>query len=369
MLFVDRYAPEPDKDAGSRTMDDFIRSFQAMGWIVKFWPQNLNYNRVYMSALQQMGVETLYGPYETSMADWLARNGGDIDAVFISRPEIAAEFLTNIRKATAAPVLFYGHDLHFARRRLEAKITGKPEFERLAAADEAAERQIWRNVDVVLYPTQEEADEVVRLEPHVTALAAPAYCFDHVAERPAPPTGQSILFVAGFDHTPNVDAATWFATDILPLVRRIHPEAKLSLVGSGARPRVAHLASEGVEVVGWVSHEELQARYDAARLAVMPLRFGAGIKLKVVEALAAGLPLVTSTIGAQGLAGLETVSGVEDDAAGFAAAVARLLAASEAEWLAVSRRQARFIADKFRREGQIAALRGALEAAGAKRGG
>jgi len=363
LLIVDHYTPEPDKDAGSKTMIEFIRSLQSLGWIVKFWPQNQYYHPKYVPALQQMGVEVLYGPYETSLPDWLEKIEGNVDAVLLSRPTVAPHVLAEVRKGTSAPVLYYGHDLHFARGRLEAEVTGKPASLALAAAMEKVERQIWRNVDFVLYPTQEEADVVAEREPGVAAGAVPAYCFEDLAVRQAPPTGKTILFVAGFNHPPNIDAAVWFVKDIFPLIRRAHPDSNLSLVGSQPKPEVLKLAGDGVEVVGWVSEEELKARYAAARVAIVPLRFGAGIKMKTVEALAAGAPLATTTVGAQGLPALAKFCAVEDDPEKFAVAVSRLLAAGDSEWLEASRRQIDYLGARFHRGRQIEALQAALETA------
>ncbi len=363
LLVIDQTPPEPDKDAGSRTMIEFIRSFQSLGWMVKFWPQNLNYSANYMKPLQQMGVEIVYGPYETELAEWLDSNGGEIDAALLCRPTVTPAFLGDIRSKTSAPALYYGHDLHFARYRLEAEVTGKASSLAMAEALEKNEAEIWRNVDFVLYPTQDEVDAVLEREPGVAAGAVPAYCFEDLEQRQAAPPGKSILFVGGFGHSPNIDAAVWFVKKIFPLIRRAHPDSRLSLVGSQPKPEVLQLAGDGVKVVGWVSEEELKACYAAARVAVVPLRFGAGIKLKTVEALAAGAPLATTAVGAQGLQGLAGICSVEDDPEKFAAAVIRLLAASDSEWLAASRRQIDYLGARFHRRRQIEALRAALETA------
>jgi O-antigen biosynthesis protein len=363
LLVIDQHAPEPDRDAGSNTMIEFMRSFQAMGWTVKFWPQNLNHRPVYMTPLQQMGVEVFYGPYVTSLPEWLARNGAAIDAVLLSRPNVAPEFLPAIRAGTKAAVLYYGHDLHFARMRLEAGVTGNKALLRSAEEMERIERDIWRKVDVALYPTRDEAEAVLKLEPSVSVRAVPAYCFAQPNQRRRATGGQSILFVGGFNHGPNVDAALWFARIIFPIIRRAHPEASLSLVGSNPKPDVLKLEGPGVNVVGWVSAVELTARYDAARVVVVPLRFGAGIKLKTVEALAAGTPVTTTAIGAQGLDGLEKICAVADSPEDFAAAVNALLAASDDAWLAASRRQVDYVASRFDRARQIDVLQAAVETA------
>ena len=122
-----------------------------------------------------------------------------------------------------------------------------------------------------------------------------------------------IIFVAGFAHPPNVDAAIWFVKEILPLIKRRRPEVCLSPIGSAPTDDVRRLAGSCIEVTEWVSADELAARYADARVAVVPLRFGAG-EPKVIEALVEGVPLVTTPVGAQGLIGIEDVVPVTEDA-------------------------------------------------------
>ena len=99
----------------------------------------------------------------------------------------------------------------------------------------------------------------------------------------------------------------------------------MSIVGSHPSARVRALAGPHVDVTGAVSHDDLRRRYATARVAAVPLRIGAGVKLKVVEALAEGLPLVTTPVGTQGLAGLGEAASIADDSADFADAVVALL--------------------------------------------
>jgi O-antigen biosynthesis protein len=363
MLVVDQYAPEPDRDAGSRNMIEFMKSLQMDGWIVKFWPHNVNRHPIYSPQLQQMGVEQFYGPYETDFSDWLTRNGGEIDFVLLARPEVALEFIDDVRRLTKAPILYYGHDLHCVRERREALVTSNPAILEKSELTEKIERDIWRRVDAVLYPSQEEAEDVRRMAPEVSSFAAPIYCFETFKRRVAATTGKQILFVAGFNHRPNVDAAIWFVEKVFPLVQSQCPRASLSLVGSSPKPEVLALARPGIEVSGWVSSEALNQYYESARVAVVPLRFGAGVKLKVVEAFVEGVPLVTTPTGVQGLPDVAGVCMIEEAPEGFASAVVRWLESSDDEWLEASLRQGDYAVLQFSRARQIEALRASVEAA------
>jgi O-antigen biosynthesis protein len=118
-----------------------------------------------------------------------------------------------------------------------------------------------------------------------------------------------------------------------------------------------------VAVTGALSAAELDARYGAARVAVAPLRVGAGVKLKVVEALRHGLPLATTPVGAQGLEGLSGVAAVCADADGLAGEIARLLTDDDL-WLCRSRRQSAYAEARFSKGAHRTSLDAALAAVG-----
>jgi GT2 family glycosyltransferase/SAM-dependent methyltransferase/glycosyltransferase involved in cell wall biosynthesis len=362
MLIVDHYVPEPDRDAGSRTMIEMIRCLQTDGWIIKFWPENLRYDPVYTLKLQRLGVETLYRPWVKSFNNWLSANGDEIDLVFLNRPNVAPKFIKSVRKIVpGVPIMYYGHDLHFERMKLQARLTGDSKLAAKSSAMESVERTLWNQVDLVLYPSQEEVDRARELEKNVVAHSVVPYCFDTFVSRTAPPPTPSLIFVAGFSHIPNVDAATWLVDKILPLVRRHVPLAKLSLVGSNPTDKVRALAGANVEVTGFVTDETLVERYAAARVAVVPLRFGAGVKLKVVEGMQMGIPLVTTTVGSQGLPGLADVAMVRDEPELFAQACVTLLQ-DDLIWQKQSASQS----DYVRRSFSVEAMRSSLSEATAR---
>ena len=135
-----------------------------------------------------------------------------------------------------------------------------------------------------------------------------------------------LVFIGGFRHAPNVDAVVWFVREVYPLVRMCVPDVRLAIIGSHTPVEVQSLAETvGVEVVGFVP--DTSVWLDCAAVSVAPLRYGAGMKGKVTEALSAGVPVVTTSFGAQGLG---AVSGVHlriaDSAQEFASAVVACLA-------------------------------------------
>lgn len=348
VLVIDHYVPQPDRDAGSRTMDCFIRGLLDLGCCVKLWPENLYFDPIYTPMYQDLGVEVFYGiQYLDGFAKWAETDGHLVDAVLLSRPHISPPFIEPLRKNPATRLVYYGHDLHHRRMQDEARLRQDAALATAAEVMRQQELDVWRKVDLVLYPSREEADEVAKLVDTPAGFICP-YVFDIPGEVAGPRQRQDVIFVAGFAHTPNVDAATWFCEKVWPVVHAA-TGAKLLLVGSNPTAAVKALASESVVVTGYVSDARLGALYESARVAVAPLRYGAGVKSKVVEPLARGVPLVTTSIGAQGLPEVESCCAVRDDPDAFAASVLTLMQ-DDAAWERSSRAQRDYARARFSRK-------------------
>ncbi len=363
VLVVDHYIPQPDHDAGSRTIRAFIEALVEAGYVVKLWPQNLHFDPVYGPPLQELGVELFYGTefMNDGFEQWLAESGRHLAGVILSRPEIAMEYLPKVRQFSTARVVYYGHDLHHRRMAMQAELTGDEALRLLAIESRKTEIDIWEKVDAILYPSAEEVAAVRATLPDVTARVVSPYAFDAFdAGVRGPEHRRDLLFVAGFAHTPNVDAAEWLVKEIMPLVWRTKPDIRLVLAGSSPTEDVLALACQRVEVTGWISDEELDRHYHERRVAVVPLRFGAGVKSKVVEAYRYGLPLVTTTVGVQGLDGASAFTAVANDAEGFAAATLSLLDDDDA-WRRASAEQVDYARRNFSKETLARQLIGAIE--------
>jgi GT2 family glycosyltransferase len=346
VLVIDHYVPQPDRDAGSRTMLSFLRAFLQAGMVVKFWPANLHATPGYTEALQELGVEVIYGGEPDMFRHWIGENGAEIDWVLLSRPHVAESFLPQLRAHCRGRIAYYGHDLHFQRVRRQAALLADAKAAAEADLLERLERRIWRSADIVLYPSEDEAAQVRALEPSVTARSLQPYCFATFGTPRPPPAVPQLLFVGGFAHPPNAEAAAWLVEAILPLIRLRVPAVRLAIVGSNPSPKVRALAGEAVDIAANVSDAELTGWYGRARVAVIPLTFGAGVKLKVVEALREGLPLVTTEIGAEGLPCVGSVASVCNDAEGFAAATVLLLQ-DDALWAERAEKQVAYAAARF----------------------
>ena len=188
------------------------------------------------------------------------------------------------------------------------------------------------------------------------AHTIPVYAFDSFAEAPERNLVErkDLIFVAGFGHAPNVDAAIWLVRDVLPRVRLQLPDIRLALVGSNPTDEVKALADEHVAVTGFVTDDELAVRYLGARVAVAPLRFGGGMKGKVIEAMRFGLPCVTTSIGAQGLEEADFLE-VSDDPAAMAEKIVALVR-DDTRWLDAVLFEGHGITDDFGEGGVISSM-------------
>ena len=309
ILIIDHYIPQFDRDAGSRTIWSFIQAFLALGMNVKFLGDNFFSHQPYTDILQQAGVEVLAGPW---MADhwreWLADNGSWIDFVFMNRPHIAPKYLRSVRANTKSRVLYYVHDLHYLRDLQMAELKKDPALKVRAQRAKIKEQELMRQMDVIFSCSDTEAAMIGGSCPGIEVHQVPAYSVDvdltwdfRTEER------AGLLFVGGFSHPPNADAALWFVRDIWPKVKEHLPGAVFRIAGAAPPQEVLSLASDDVRVLGFVSDEQLAELYRASRLVVIPLRYGAGVKGKTVEAMAHGVPVVCTSWGVEGMTGVEEI--------------------------------------------------------------
>ena len=199
------------------------------------------------------------------------------------------------------------------------------------------------------------------LVPTANARAVVPYAFapDGGGAR-EPPAEARIIFVAGFGHAPNRDAAVWFAREVMPAIRARCPEARLTIAGSDPVPEVVALRGPSVELAANIGDAALDRLYRSARVAVVPLLAGAGVKRKTVEALWHGLPAVLTPVGAQGLPDVETIVPVSAAAGDFAAHVCRLLT-DDALWRRQSAAQRAYAQERFSEAAARRSLLAALD--------
>lgn len=175
---------------------------------------------------------------------------------------------------------------------------------------------------VSYYPSYVEVDAVHAIDASIRVKAITAYVYDTFLENIQDDFSlrEGLLFVGGFAHPPNADAVLWFAREVFPKIRRQLPDVKFYVVGSKVTEEIKALEQPGSGIVikGFVSEEELARLYATCKVVVVPLRYGAGVKGKVVEAIYNGAPIVTTPTGAEGIPFVDQVLKIADGADQFA---------------------------------------------------
>jgi GT2 family glycosyltransferase/2-polyprenyl-3-methyl-5-hydroxy-6-metoxy-1,4-benzoquinol methylase len=349
ILVIDHYVPHFDRDAGSRTVFQYLKLFVSLGFNVKFIGDNFYKHEPYTTILQQMGIEVLYGNwYANNWQDWIKSNSSRFDYVLLNRPHISIKYIDFIRTNTKARILYYGHDLHFLRELKQYEIEKNKDLLKSSEKWKETETYIFRMADIILAPSDEEMESIKELKVNNNVHAIRPYIFETVpkavnnfSER------KSILFVGGFNHKPNVDAVLWFANHIWPDIKRAIPEVKFNVVGSSTPKEILDLAGNGIEIKGFVEDNELERLYGTARIVVIPLRYGAGVKGKTVEAMFNGLPIVSTQFGIEGMPGNISFIKAANEAKEFGDEVIRLYNLPDSELASLSSKETQYIYDNF----------------------
>jgi hypothetical protein len=272
--------------------------------------------------LEAAGITCCQAPWHGSVEEVLWREAGAFDLVYLHRASVAGRYLELVRFHQPKARLVYSvADLHFLRVARQAEVQARPELLGLAKRFQAMELQAAAAAHAVITHSAHEAQVLRQALPaarvHVVPWAVPA-CPSIVpwAER------VGAAFIGHYGHTPNLDAAHWLIDAIMPLVWATNPGLGCVLAGSDM-PSGLRKPRPGVEAIGPVPN--LGTVFDRVRLTVAPMAFGAGVKGKVLDSLAAGIPCVCTPIAAEGLALPPVIQSlIATDAPGLAASMVRL---------------------------------------------
>jgi O-antigen biosynthesis protein len=299
LLVIDALVPTPNQDAGSNFCIALIRAAQDLGYQVTFVADNLMATPGYTEALQRTGVEVIYVPHCLSISSHLEKAGADYEAIVIHRVGVARVHWDAIKKfAPGARVVFAPVDLHHLREMRQGDIQSDRDLIREAARTKSQELTLVAAADCTLVYSQYER---TYLEANVPGkqIEVLAWTMERKAGNTDPDGRSDIIFVGGYRHLPNVDAVDYFIAEIWPTVAATIPAARFMIVGNDAPARWQSLASDRVEIVGFAA--DLTPLFAEARVCIAPLRFGAGFKGKIATALAEGVPVVTTSVGAEGM--------------------------------------------------------------------
>ena len=330
ILIIDSRIPDPQRDSGSLRLCHIFQLLHRDGWNIHFLAADGIAAATDIDRLASIGVQVHRG----SIRVWLKQHGSSLDAIVLCRLPVASQYLEQVRHlASSAKVIFDTVDLHFIREQRAAELNNNGPLRRQALRSRKQELDLIARSDFTYVVSAGEQAILASLLPESSVHLLTNIHEVH-GRAAAFHARRDMVFVGGFGHPPNADAMRWFASEILPRLHERAPDISLHIVGD-----IDSTARQSLERPGLIIHgrvEDIRPFMDGCRVAIAPLRFGAGVKGKVNLALSYGLPIVATTIAAEGMF-LEDGRNVliADDAERFAEAIVRLYS-NEALWLSIS---------------------------------
>ena len=321
-LVIDHAVPAAARDAGSNAILSHMAALQRLGFEVTFVPADLRHDR-HAEALLAAGIAVQAAPWTASVEELLRRQGAEFDLVYLHRVEMAHRYLPLVRHhAARARVVFSVADLQHLRLARQIKVEDRPEAAPHARRLQAQELAAAASCDAVLTHSTVEAALLRKALRRATVLVAPWAI-------PARPTAapfaerSGLAFIGNYQHAPNLHAALWLVDEIMPRVWRRAPHIGCTLAGTAMPDSLRTQRDPRIVPMGAV--DSLLQVLEQVRMTVAPLAFGAGLKGKVADSLAAGVPCICTPIAAEGFQLPEPLQDlVADDGAGLADAIVRL---------------------------------------------
>jgi GT2 family glycosyltransferase len=298
-FIADIYMLTPDQDSGSLRMLNIFRILQGLGFKITFAASSLEALEPYASDLQGMGVEVIARPYVTSIPRHLAARGPLYDLVVLSRADTASALLDPARRyCPRARIVFDTVDIHYLREQRLATLTGDQFAWRSAERRRRQELDLIARADLTVVVSAVEQQLLQAELPQADVRVVSNIHRIRGSRRPFSER-RDILFIGAFAHPPNTDAVLWFCREIFPLVLQKSPDIHLFVIGANPPRAVQALGSTQTDVLGYVP--DVSSFFDKCRLSVAPMRYGAGVKGKINQSLACGLPVVATSNATEGM--------------------------------------------------------------------
>ena len=299
IFIIDSRMVAPDRDSGSFRMYNILKILTDIGCKVTFATANLVFQQPYVGMLQKLGVEVLYLPYITSIDGYLRVKGALADVVILCRVDTTDRYLPLVRKyCRKALVVFDTVDLHYLRERRMAEVKKSAALSWIADQRKKQELNIVSNVDLSLVVSQDEKRMIQNDVPH--AKIDVLTNIHRVQEETVGFKNRTgIVFIGGFEHPPNTDAALYYIEDILPLIQQELKGVVTYIIGNSPPKIISTRASNDLIIKGHVA--DIDPYLNNCRISIAPLRFGAGVKGKINLSMSYGLPVVATNCAIEGM--------------------------------------------------------------------
>lgn len=370
ILVTDARVPHHDMIAADLTTFNLLKDLVGFGYTVTFLPGVVPWPERYAADLRRLGVILDYSPERHgSPAEYIRKFGHQYSAFYLQPLWIAADLVPIARKvAPKAKIIFHAADLCFVRERREAELRQDAGLRKAAGRTKRQELGLIRKVDHLVVISDSEKALVAAETGGTTPISSFTCLYAKCQDSPAPFEKRAgVLFIGVFGHRPNVDAVLWFTREVWPLIRRKAPDMAFHVVGNYAPAEILELdGKDGIVIEGHVP--DLAPLLSSSRVAVAPLRYGAGIKGKIATAMGAGIPNVCTSIAVEGM-GIENgrQALIADAPPAFADAVLRLDADAEL-WRRLSGAGLGLVREHFSEEAGTRQFERVLKEAGLWRG-
>jgi glycosyltransferase involved in cell wall biosynthesis/GT2 family glycosyltransferase len=313
ILVLYQHLPEYDRKGGDFRTYRLLQALASAGHQVTLIGRDtqlteLETNR-YRQAYEGMGIEVhnleqvrrINGQMSrlplTSLEELL--KGRFYDAIWILWWNIAEQFATRLRALfPTTRIIVDSVDVAYLRLMRRAALYEDFDLWLQAAAMRRKEQLVYSAADVTLTVTNDDREVLIHDIPEIRTAVVPNV-HEVAVNRAGFKDRKDLLFVGYFEHLPNTDAALYFTKEIFPLIIKKIPSMKLYLVGNAPPKDIRALQNDSVIVTGYAP--DLRPYWQSARVSIAPLRYGAGMKGKIGQAMAEGLPVVTTTIGVEGM--------------------------------------------------------------------
>ncbi|WP_165587189.1 glycosyltransferase [Flavobacterium sp. MEB061] len=308
VIIVDTKVPEFDKDSGSRRLTEIIKLLIAnkIGVFLLADFKEYRFATNYVQYFKDLGV-VVYEPSINNSGKLITKNDflkqvlPFANFAWLHRPEIFEKYYPIVKKNKPDLKIFFDMvDFHYLRFKREYELTANPDIMKNADKYLKLELDNCQKADKIIVISDIEKETLKDFYTEDSKIVSIGNIHQYI-ENKNPVSFEDrkdLLFIGGFDHKPNVDAVQYLSNEIMPLLWKSEPEISISIIGSNPPESILKLNSDKFKIIGFA--KEVSPYFLNSRIFLAPLRYGAGIKGKIGQSLEFGLPLVTTSIGAEG---------------------------------------------------------------------
>ena len=301
IVFISGAMPTHDKDSGSNRLLEIILAFKKLNYNCIICVENVFENDKYVQFYKQLGVIVYVESFQFDSCKSFLKSLNSIDYIWFYGPNTLKNYFNKVSKFLPnTKTIFDMVDIHFLRyqRAIEiepSRISLKKRYKKYFTI----ETKLAKKVDFVIAISDKEKAFMSDYLPDNKIVTISNVHYPKVKQNEIPTfiNRENLLFI-GSSHTPNIDAVHYLYNEIMPLVWETLPNIKVQIIGS-VNKEINSITHKNIEFLGFV--ENVEPYFLNSKLMIAPLRYGAGVKGKVGQAFEYYLPVVTTSIGAEGM--------------------------------------------------------------------